>query len=40
MNMHTDERIWNIQRVYKQLEDEKKAVEEAQRKLPSSRKKR
>ena len=40
MNMHTDERVWNIQRVYKQLEDEKKAIEEAQKNIPSSRKRR
>ena len=29
MDMPTDERVWHIQRLYKQLMEEKKAVDEA-----------
>ena len=38
MNMPTDERVWHIQRLYKQLMDEKKAMEEANKASKSRRK--
>lgn len=40
MEMCTDERLWHIQRLYKQLMDEKKAADEHQKEVASRSKKR